>query len=74
MAVSGEEECYRLDARALAAAIRARDLSARDAVASALARIERLDSDLKAFITLAKTAQTKARINHMLEFGSPLRN
>ena len=28
----------------------------------------------KAFITLAKTAQTKARINHMLEFGSPLRN
>ena len=28
----------------------------------------------KAFITLAKTAQTKARIIHMLEFGNPLRN
>ncbi|MDH5622412.1 MAG: enoyl-CoA hydratase-related protein, partial [Gammaproteobacteria bacterium] len=28
----------------------------------------------KAFLTLAKTAETKARIEHMLSFGSPLRN
>ncbi|MFT5139904.1 MAG: 3-hydroxyacyl-CoA dehydrogenase [Rhodothermales bacterium] len=27
-----------------------------------------------AFLTLAKTEETKARISHMLEFGSPLRN
>ena len=28
----------------------------------------------KAFLTLAKSAETKARIEHMLEHGSPLRN
>ena len=28
----------------------------------------------KAFITLAQTAETKARIRHMLDYGSPLRN
>ncbi|MDH5583214.1 MAG: 3-hydroxyacyl-CoA dehydrogenase NAD-binding domain-containing protein [Gammaproteobacteria bacterium] len=28
----------------------------------------------KAFLTLAKTEETKARIEHMLSFGSPLRN
>jgi 3-hydroxyacyl-CoA dehydrogenase len=28
----------------------------------------------KAFITLAQTAETRARISHMLEHGSPLRN
>ncbi len=28
----------------------------------------------KAFVTLAKTKETKARIKHMLEHGSPLRN
>jgi 3-hydroxyacyl-CoA dehydrogenase len=33
-----------------------------------------LDLERKAFVTLAKTPQTRARIEHMLEFGSPLRN
>jgi 3-hydroxyacyl-CoA dehydrogenase len=28
----------------------------------------------KAFLTLAKTRETRARIEHMLSFGSPLRN
>jgi 3-hydroxyacyl-CoA dehydrogenase len=28
----------------------------------------------KAFVTLAQTPQTRARIEHMLSFGSPLRN
>jgi 3-hydroxyacyl-CoA dehydrogenase len=28
----------------------------------------------KAFLTLAQTDETKARISHMLEYGSPLRN
>lgn len=28
----------------------------------------------KAFVTLAKTAETRARIEYMLEYGSPLRN
>jgi 3-hydroxyacyl-CoA dehydrogenase len=28
----------------------------------------------KAFLTLANTAETKARIQHMLSFGTPLRN
>jgi 3-hydroxyacyl-CoA dehydrogenase len=28
----------------------------------------------KAFVTLAKTAETRARVEHMLTFGSPLRN
>jgi 3-hydroxyacyl-CoA dehydrogenase len=32
------------------------------------------DMERKAFITLAQTAETRARIEHMLEFGSPLRN
>ncbi len=32
------------------------------------------DLERKAFLTLAKTKDTKARIQHMLEHGSPLRN
>lgn len=32
------------------------------------------DLERKAFITLAKMPQTRARIEHMLTFGSPLRN
>jgi 3-hydroxyacyl-CoA dehydrogenase len=32
------------------------------------------DLERKAFVTLAKTPQTRARIEHMLEYGSPLRN
>jgi len=32
------------------------------------------DLERKAFITLAQTPQTRARIEHMLSFGSPLRN
>jgi len=32
------------------------------------------DLERKAFTTLAQTPQTKARIEHMLAFGSPLRN
>ena len=28
----------------------------------------------KAFATLARTSQTRERIQHMLEYGSPLRN
>ena len=28
----------------------------------------------KAFVTLAQTAETRARVEHMLEHGSPLRN
>ena len=28
----------------------------------------------QAFVTLSKTKETKARIEHMLEYGSPLRN
>jgi 3-hydroxyacyl-CoA dehydrogenase len=28
----------------------------------------------KAFLTLAKTEQTKSRIQHMLSYGKPLRN
>ena len=28
----------------------------------------------KAFVTLSATAETRARIEHMLSFGSPLRN
>lgn len=32
------------------------------------------DLERKAFVTLAQTPQTRARINHMLSFGSPLRN
>jgi 3-hydroxyacyl-CoA dehydrogenase len=33
-----------------------------------------LDLERTAFISLARTAETRARISHMLEFGSPLRN
>lgn len=33
-----------------------------------------LSLERKAFITLAQTPETKARISHMLEYGSPLRN
>jgi 3-hydroxyacyl-CoA dehydrogenase len=33
-----------------------------------------LGLERRAFLTLAKTAETKARILHMLEYGSPLRN
>ena len=33
-----------------------------------------LDLERKAFVTLAQTPQTRARIEHMLSFGSPLRN
>ena len=32
------------------------------------------DLERRAFVTLAKTKETKARIEHMLEHGSPLRN
>ena len=32
------------------------------------------DLERKAFVTLAKTNETRARIEHMLEYGSPLRN
>jgi len=32
------------------------------------------DLERKAFVTLARTPQTRARIEHMLAFGSPLRN
>jgi 3-hydroxyacyl-CoA dehydrogenase len=32
------------------------------------------DLERKAFVTLAETPETRARIAHMLEFGSPLRN
>ena len=32
------------------------------------------DLERKAFLTLARTEETKARIQHMLEHGSPLRN
>jgi 3-hydroxyacyl-CoA dehydrogenase len=32
------------------------------------------DLERKAFLTLAKTPETRARIEHMLKFGSPLRN
>ena len=32
------------------------------------------DLERKAFVTLARTAETRARIAHMLESGSPLRN
>jgi 3-hydroxyacyl-CoA dehydrogenase len=28
----------------------------------------------KAFLTLAKTPETRARVEHMLKHGSPLRN
>ena len=35
---------------------------------------ELLDLERKAFVTLAHTAETRARIAHMLEFGKPLRN
>jgi hypothetical protein len=33
-----------------------------------------LSLERKAFITLAQTGETRARISHMLEYGSPLRN
>ena len=33
-----------------------------------------LDLEREAFLTLAATEQTRARIAHMLEFGRPLRN
>ena len=33
-----------------------------------------LDLERKAFVTLCQTDETRARIEHMLEFGSPLRN
>ena len=32
------------------------------------------DLERKAFLTLAKTRETRARIEYMLEYGSPLRN
>ena len=32
------------------------------------------DLERKAFITLAKTQETRARLEYMLEYGSPLRN
>lgn len=32
------------------------------------------DLERKAFLTLARTAETRARIEHMLSFGTPLRN
>ena len=32
------------------------------------------DLERKAFVTLARTDETRARIEHMLEYGSPLRN
>jgi 3-hydroxyacyl-CoA dehydrogenase len=32
------------------------------------------DLERKAFLTLAKTDETRARIAYMLEYGSPLRN
>ena len=32
------------------------------------------DLERKAFLTLARTPETRARIEHMLNFGSPLRN
>ena len=32
------------------------------------------DLERKAFLTLAKTSETQARIEHMLKYGSPLRN
>jgi len=35
---------------------------------------ELLDLERKAFVTLAQTRETRARVAHMLEFGSPLRN
>ena len=33
-----------------------------------------LDLERQAFVTLAQTPQTRARIKHMLATGSPLRN
>jgi len=39
-----------------------------------LSENEILDLERKAFITLAKTKETRARIEHMLGHGSPLRN
>jgi len=35
---------------------------------------ELLDLERKAFVALAQTPETRARIEHMLAFGSPLRN
>ncbi len=35
---------------------------------------ELLDLERKAFVTLAQTPETRARIEHMLNYGSPLRN
>ena len=35
---------------------------------------EMYEAERKAFITLAKTDATRARISHMLDSGSPLRN
>ncbi|MBT8080600.1 MAG: enoyl-CoA hydratase/isomerase family protein [Gammaproteobacteria bacterium] len=32
------------------------------------------DLERKAFVSLAQTAETRARVEHMLKFGSPLRN
>jgi hypothetical protein len=32
------------------------------------------DLERKAFLALAKTEQTKGRIQHMLSYGKPLRN
>ena len=39
-----------------------------------LAEDEILDLERKAFLELARTRETKARISYMLEYGSPLRN
>ena len=32
------------------------------------------DLERKAFVTLCQTQETRARIEHMLQYGSPLRN
>ena len=39
-----------------------------------IAEQDLLDLERKAFVTLAQTPETRARISHMLEYGSPLRN
>jgi aspartyl-tRNA(Asn)/glutamyl-tRNA(Gln) amidotransferase subunit A len=58
------------DAVTLAARIRARDVSAREAVADALGRIAAVDGELAAFCTLSETATLEAaEIDHRLALG-----
>ena len=41
---------------------------------TAMTEQDLFDLERKAFVTLAQTPETRARIEHMLSFGSPLRN